>query len=192
MIPSALLLPLLADELSLDGQLSQPLSDFLGLLMLRGNTLTSIRARLDLGSGDGHDRGLNVGNCSDDFLERFKEISRALFQSAGYADNHLDVCALIRTVTRVWRERGRLSPGLHGTPCVPSRHPPAECSTLHRKLSGAFLSCIKLKATVLDKDVFLEYFAQLQLCHHTHSLTEQELVSETYIQAIIYRIISNA
>ena len=74
MIPSALQLPLLADELSLDGQLSQPLSDFLGLLMLRENTLTSIRARLDLGSGDGHDRGLNVRNRSDDFFERFKEI----------------------------------------------------------------------------------------------------------------------
>ena len=82
MIPSALLLSLLADKLSLDGQLSQPLSDFLALLMMRGNTHSNFNpsARLDLGSGDGHDRGLNVGNCSDEFLERFKEISRALFQ----------------------------------------------------------------------------------------------------------------
>jgi hypothetical protein len=62
---------------------------------------------------------------------------------------------------------------------VSHQPPPRECYTLHRKLSGAFLSCIKLKARVRCKDMFQEYFAQLQLRHHTLSLPKQELVAET-------------
>jgi len=47
--------------------------------------------------------------------------------------------------------------------------PPRECYTLHRKLSGAFLSCIKLKAKVSCKDMFQEYFAQLEDRHRALS-----------------------
>jgi aarF domain-containing kinase len=43
--------------------------------------------------------------------------------------------------------------------------PPRECYTLHRKLSGAFLACIKLGAKVSCKDMFQEAFAKLHARH---------------------------
>jgi hypothetical protein len=35
----------------------------------------------------------------------------------------------------------------------------------HRKLSGAFLSCMRLKATIACRDLFLEHLAALERRH---------------------------
>eukprot|EP00960_Hanusia_phi_P068190 766782-Hanusia_phi.AAC.5 len=40
--------------------------------------------------------------------------------------------------------------------------PPRPCYTLHRKLSGAFLSSIKLGARISCREMFYEYFSRLE------------------------------
>jgi len=44
--------------------------------------------------------------------------------------------------------------------------PPRACYTLHRKLSGAFLSCIKLRANIECRELFEHAFAELDARHH--------------------------
>mmetsp|Transcript_20632 Transcript_20632/g.41857 ORF Transcript_20632/g.41857 Transcript_20632/m.41857 type:complete len:93 (-) Transcript_20632:113-391(-) len=43
--------------------------------------------------------------------------------------------------------------------------PPRFVYTLHRKLSGAFLSCMRLRARIRCRDIFLEHFNALEQRH---------------------------
>ena len=58
------------------------------------------------------------------------------------------------------------------TPILPRRRrlqPPDDSYSLHRKLSGAFLACIKLKARVPCRQLFLEAYDA-----HEHLLAAEE------------------
>ena len=43
--------------------------------------------------------------------------------------------------------------------------PPEEAYSLHRKLSGAFLACIKLRAKVPCRQLFLDVYDEYKLLH---------------------------
>ena len=43
--------------------------------------------------------------------------------------------------------------------------PPEEAYSLHRKLSGAFLACIKLRAKVPCRQLFMDAYRDYQLQH---------------------------
>ena len=55
------------------------------------------------------------------------------------------------------------------TVCLLVQHrltaPPEEAYSLHRKLSGAFLACIKLRAKVPCRQLFLQAYEQYKAQH---------------------------
>ena len=99
--------------------------------------------------------GFLTGDESPDFLDA--HVAAAFITGEPFASDHYDFA----TCDMTQRNSAHIATMLAGRLTAP----PRECYTLHRKLSGAFLSCIKLRAKVSCKDMFELAYDALERRH---------------------------